>query len=84
MKYQPSLSYLVKILLESLFWLGYNQYVIVTSNLILYNQADMELNGYSNVLNYTRLGEITAGHFITTWIQHMSISWEVLLKQYDD
>ena len=84
MKYQPSLSYLVKILLESLFWLGYNQYVIVTSNLILYNQADMELNGYSNILNYTRLGEITAGHFITTWIQRMSISWEVILKQYDD
>lgn len=58
--------------------------MIVTSNLILYNQADMELNGYSNILNYTRLGEITAGHFITTWIQRMSISWEVILKQYDD
>ena len=54
--------------------------MIVTSNLILYNQVDMELNGYSNILNYTKLSEITAGHFITTWIQHMSISWEAILK----
>lgn len=45
MKYQPSLSCLMKILLESLFWLGNtyaNQYVIMTSNLILYNQVDMD------------------------------------------
>lgn len=52
MKCQPSLSHLVKILLESLFWLGKshgNQYGILTSSLTLFNHVDMELNGYSNV-----------------------------------